>query len=352
MSRNSRVLLITAALLLVVTVIGLTVTTAQNNPAPVPGSTCLVAVDRLGVYADPAMTSQKYGELSLDAPVSIQTVQGDWFQSAMGWSLWQAGNSVSLDCSVSGQGGGGAIGAQSAGASLELTPTLEGVEAAFPGFTITGLPQHLTNVPTAEGTFVNTLGFGTGICLAEPGTLLVGPDFNSTIIANSEGTIEYFNPLNQFPLTRVDDNGNPQTEEFSLAEGRFQVFTGGHANFSVGENIDVSLANGLGHGWVVIVCAPGSDSTMDIDPEKPLLVDGYEAGNAQVMSYPTGLYVSEGAMVQTAENVHANGNCGAQGCTRVSIMVIDLKSGGWTVLRQTDNQPWFSAGTNFSAASG
>src|SRR6266581_3540739 len=62
---------------------------------------------------------------------------------------------------------------------------------------VKGVPAHVdaNTVDVAKGIFKNTIGNGTEGWLAEPGKLLVGPDFPQTTIDGAGGAIDRFNPV-------------------------------------------------------------------------------------------------------------------------------------------------------------
>lgn len=203
-------------------------------------------------------------------------------------------------------------------------------------FSISGVPESVdpANVLRALGEdefgneFVNTVGLGSEMMLAEPGVLLVGPDFDPGLVEVSDGHIEWISPITQFTLN------NPGSTDANAAEGAFLWFTGARVHASV-RGIEVSLEAKEGHNWFLLVRGLFADSKQDSDRNSTVTFTQYVPGHAQVMLYPPGAYVSEGNFLQVTELSHTSGrNCGKEGCSELTVLFLDLNTGAYAVIYQ------------------
>ena len=226
---------------------------------------------------------------------------------------------------------------------LGLTPfeAKDGV----PSFSISGFPEKVDqkNVLFANGsdafgnTFMNTIKAGSEMMIAEPGTLLVGPDFDPKKVVEAKGHTEYISPVNQVLLASKEPMYIP------LPEGQFVWATAGKMTAKVGD-FTVQLDGEKGHNWFLIVRGLFADGKQDVDKNSTIEFTGYVPGHAQAMVYPAGAYVSEGNFLQVAEKSHSNGrNCGQEGCSRLSVFMFDVNTGAYDVIHQTENQGQINA---------
>lgn len=192
--------------------------------------------------------------------------------------------------------------------------------------------------------FTNTVGLGSEMMFAEPGTLLVGPDFDPNTVKNSGGHIEWISPITQQMLG---------TETFSTntAEGAFTWATGAKMTVKVGKftiRVD-STADACSNNWFVVFRGLFADGKQDSDRNSTTKFSDYVAGHTQVMWYPAGAYISEGNFLQVAELSHTGGrNCGAEGTSGLSVLMLDLNTGAYTVLYQANiGQPWTAISSNW-----
>ncbi len=233
-------------------------------------------------------------------------------------------------------------------------PTAEPTVEPIPGMTmqdvqgvgkfgIVGVPATATNQLTANGvdtygnTFTNTIGLGSEMMIAEPGSLLVGPDEPESKVIPGKGNIEYISPINQQMLG---------TETFSTntAEGAFTWATGSSMTIQVRDvTLRVeSLPNACSNNWFVMIRGLFPDGKQDSDLNSTTKFSNYIPGHTQVMWYPEGAFISEGNFKQVAELSHKDGrNCGAEGTSGLSVLMLDLNTHAYTVLFQANTgQPW------------
>jgi len=204
-----------------------------------------------------------------------------------------------------------------------------------PGFSITGVPEtvDLSVVLQAKGadaygnTFANTIGLGSQMMIAEPGSILYGPDEPASIVtSNKHGA--YISPITQqlFVTDTAADN---------VAEGAFIFATGRQMDVSM-RDISIHLPGSDRHIWFLLVRGLFPDQKIDTDANTTAHFSNYVAGHTQVMRYPEGAYISEGNFIQVAELAHTDAsNCGAEGCSMISVMFLDLNTGAYDVIQQT-----------------
>ena len=214
-------------------------------------------------------------------------------------------------------------------------------EAGEGGFSVQypveGVPERASDVLTVEvankkfgGAYLNEIKNGSEMMFAEPGTLLVGPDFSQDIINSSGGAIERFNPTNQ----DVIDNKPPAFA--NVPEGGFLWTTAGYLDAEV-DGKKISLEGIEGHNWFLVIRGLSADGKQDADRNRTIEFKKYAPGHIQWMRYPNGAFISEGALEQTAAVSHTGGtNCGAEGCSGLSVMMLDLNTGGWAVMNQRE----------------
>lgn len=224
--------------------------------------------------------------------------------------------------------------------------------ADMANYSISGAPTlvNSANVLFANGkdnygnTFTNTTGIGTQMMFAEPGTLLVGPDFDANIVKNSGGHIEYISPITQQML-------GTDTFATNTAEGAFTWATGAKMTIEVGnftikvESKDKACTN----NWFVVIRGLFADGKQNSDRNTTTHFSNYVAGHTQVMWYPAGAYISEGNFKQVAELSHTDGrNCGHEGTSGLSVLMLDLNTGAYDVIYQANTgQPWQFVASNW-----
>lgn len=220
------------------------------------------------------------------------------------------------------------------------------VGVGLPEFQITGLPEKVdainvlqANGPDAYGNnFVNMIGLGSQMMIAEPGTLLVGPDFNGDLTGHNE----YISPINQV----LFDEG--EAHSVNCAEGAFVWATGATMTAEV-DGITIHLEGQKNHNWFLIVRGLFADGKQDTDRNQTIKFTDFVPGHAQAMLYPAGAYISEGNFIQVAEKSHTDGrNCGNEGCSGLSVLMLDLNTKAYTVLHQEQlNADWKLVDTNW-----
>ncbi len=216
---------------------------------------------------------------------------------------------------------------------------LEGkvVEAGgnFPGYTIDGVPKDgvkdvlTVNVANGKfgGNYINIIGKGSEMMFAEPGTLLVGPEFPQEKIDKSGGAIERFSPANQ-------DVFDTELAFTNVPEGGFLWVTGGYMCAEVDGKI-IRLDGVQGHNWFLVIRGLFADGKQDSDKNRTIKFYGFAPGHTLWMRYPKGAFISENQLKQTAATSHTGAtNCGAEGCSRLSVMMLDLNTGAYAVMRQ------------------
>jgi hypothetical protein len=227
--------------------------------------------------------------------------------------------------------------AQTGQDSDEGTQAPTGDQSGEPaGFSISGAPGSvgLSVVLRAQGAdgngnvFDNILGLGSEMMLAEPGSILMGPDFDDAGMVNESPHMDWISPITQFTLT------DPVEENANAAEGAFLWFTGATVDARV-RDFHIVLEGKEGHNWFLMVRGLFADGLQDSDRNSTVTLTEYVAGHAQVMLYPPGAYISEENFMQVAETSHTSSrNCGNEGCSELSVMMLDLNTGAWVVIFQ------------------
>lgn len=228
-------------------------------------------------------------------------------------------------------------------------PTPVGTPATFKfvypnAGTITGDSWSIKGLPTtvdsatvliASGAFKNTIGNGTESWIAEPGTILVGAEFPQAKIDAAKGSIERISPITQ---KLIDHDG----EMFHLNESRIDLCSFGGATLEfngVKGQFDYKAA----HNYILIARGLFADGLQDSDRNHSILFNTVVGSHAQCMSYPgNGGFISEENFLQVVALSHKNaGNCGNEGCSKLTVIFVDLNTGALTVVKQANlNLPW------------
>lgn len=224
----------------------------------------------------------------------------------------------------------------------EATSTLSPLEKITDLVSTAGIPKNIdgSTVDVARAGFENELGLGTEGWFAEPGKLLVGPNFGfqdktpaeiQEMVDNSNGAIEYLNPLNQ------DAFENEGPSYFNLPGGGFILSTAAKMTVRIGESV-IALEGEPRHNWMLVVRGQYADGLVDTDENMRAEFSDYIPRHIQVMAYPgkpNGGFISEGQFGQIAETSHTGGtNCGDAGCSNLSVAMFDVNTKAFTVIRQ------------------
>ena len=184
------------------------------------------------------------------------------------------------------------------------------------------------------GMFINTIGLGTESWIAEPGSALVGPEFPQSEIDPSGGALERISPINQ---ELIDEPG----ENFHLNEGRIDVCSFGSATIEF-NGVSGEFEYSEGHSWIIIIRGLFADGKQDSDRNHTIHFQEVVGSHAQCMSYPGGGFMSEGNFKQITSLSHTNaGSCGFEGCSKLTVVFVDLNTGALTVVKQANlGLPW------------
>lgn len=201
--------------------------------------------------------------------------------------------------------------------------------------------------------FENTVGLGTEAFMAEPGGLLVGPDFGSKSRKNPWGE----NPQGWDAMYKSKGHIQPfssVTQEVLRWDcpAFLKVPEGGFAKLSAGR-LDITV-NGIEDGikrfvlpqiennnYFFIVRGFYGDNKQNTDRNRTLTVDGYAPGSAEYEMYQAGFdtntaFISEGQILQQAATSHSGGtNLGDGGASKLTVVYYDLNSEAFGVWQQT-----------------
>lgn len=251
---------------------------------------------------------------------------------------------------------------QSKEQAATATPTVAAsrpTEVAVPaiekdGVSISGVPEKIDPsniVDVAKGSFKNTIGLGTEAFIAEPGGLLVGPDFGSKSAKNpfgenpagwdamydSGGNIKPFSPVSQEVLRY----GGPAFQ--NLPEGGFVFASAGQMTAKVGKATFEFKAE-LGKNYFFIVRGRYADGKQDSDLNETIEFTNYKPGHALVDMYESRdktntAFISEGQFLQMARTSHSGGtNCGAEGCSKLTVVFFDVNTKAVTIIKQSQGR--------------
>lgn len=181
--------------------------------------------------------------------------------------------------------------------------------------------------------FTNTVGLSSQMMVAEPGSILYGPDEDPDIVRNNAHGA-YFSSITQALLEGDEASIN-------VAEGGFVWCTAGFMTVNLGD-VGIRLDGVEGHNWFLMIRGLFEDGKQDSDLNRTLVFQDFKPGHAQCMMPPPGAYISEGQFLQTVELSHTGGsNCGREGCSGLSVLMFDLNTKAWTVISQSQlNAPW------------
>jgi hypothetical protein len=203
------------------------------------------------------------------------------------------------------------------------------------GISVAGIKSSVdvAVVDVAKGVFGNTLKHGTEGFFAEPGKLMVGPEFSQATIDASGGAIDRYNPLNQEKFT----SGEP--EHWDLPEGGFSLVSFGGGTITYGDKV-MEFEHQEGRNYLVILRGPNADGKQDKDLNGTFTISDYVAGHAIATNYdgnPAGGFISEGQLKQEIQTSHSGGqNCGAEGCSTVVVAMLDVNTDAMAVVKHVD----------------
>ena len=203
------------------------------------------------------------------------------------------------------------------------------------GISVAGIKSSVdvAVVDVAKGVFGNTLKHGTEGFFAEPGKLMVGPEFPQETIDASGGAIDRYNPLNQEKFT----SGEP--EHWDLPEGGFSLVSFGGGTITYGDKV-MKFEHQEGQNYLVILRGPNADGAQDKDLNGTFTISDYVAGHAIATNYdgnPAGGFISEGQLKQEIQTSHSGGqNCGAEGCSTVVVAMLDVNTDAMAVVQHVD----------------
>lgn len=235
------------------------------------------------------------------------------------------------------------------------------IELGGTGIRMAGVPSRASNVDVARGQFRNTVGLGTEAFAADPGGLGVGPDFESRFSGNPWGD----NPAGWRSMWESGGAIFPWLDEYlhlarecppkfqNLPEGGFVWLTGVQMTVDVGkqdgrsrwqpEGIKIELPEQQSHDNIYFFMIRGlyGDNAQNTDKNRTLLVTDYVPGHTLLKMYPSRrdtntAFISEGQVLQDLAVAHSTGtNCGDGGCSKVTVVYLDVNTGAAGVWEHT-----------------
>lgn len=252
-------------------------------------------------------------------------------------------------------------------------------EGTFGKFSINGAPakvepkdlpklanerQNGREIAKGDVEHKNTIGLmtdsgsalGTDFFTAHPGNYKTF-DWKSPDIEGGSALV--YSGENQKRFTDGKEHGWP------LPEWAFSTFYGAGMKLEIpgieGKSVTLQLNPEKGHAYYVLVTGPRGPRVKDDDQNRTAVVSGYNRAWVQADYFSSGQFFDQqadlkgpdypGHLEQQMLAVHGewNGdnNCGADGCTRVTVIMVDSDTGAYTAIRQTGaNGKWQLAQTN------
>ena len=223
-------------------------------------------------------------------------------------------------------------------------PGAEALALIVPEFSITGAVDDvdLSNLLTVEddATFSNEIGFGTEMMFAEPGMLLVGPEFPQELIDASGGAIARVDPSNRFPMDNEDST------RLGCGEGRIVQISGNVMSLEV-EDVRIELGGAPGINWHAFVRCRFSDGEQDTDAGGEIIATDYIPNRNLVSIYPVGAFLSLDALGQMLDIATGEYSCGSEGCGWQYFFYYDTNTEAYVVARVSVETGWESLDSNW-----
>jgi hypothetical protein len=267
------------------------------------------------------------------------------------WNTQTNGDNQNPTALESATPGTSAAAGQSPDSLASMATSAEQIKAG--SVTFIGIPQSVdsSTVDTAKGAFKNTIGLGTEMAFAEPGGLLVGPDFGFS----GKG-----NPLGDNPkgwVAMYDSKGNiqpisPVTQEVlhyegpayqNVPEGGWMIMSTAQAHVKI-NNYEVDLPYVADNNYLFVVRGMYGDMQQNTDKNSTAVITNYAPGHALVMNLESGTqanigFLSQGQLAQMAETSHSGGtNLGDGGASRLTLVIFDENTGAMAVLQQDETR--------------
>lgn len=199
--------------------------------------------------------------------------------------------------------------------------------------------------------FESTLGRGFNAFFAEPGGLLVGPDFGSRSNENpwgrnpegwntmyeSGGSIRPFSSVSQEVLRM----GCPAFQ--NLPEGGFVLASAGEMTVEIGDARFV-MPHMENNNYFFVVRGAYGDNAQNTDLNKTMFFTDFVPGHTLVNMYEARdetntAFISEGQFLQMVDTAQNGGtNCGDGGCSIQTVVGYDVNTGYTFVARRSGGQ--------------
>ncbi len=241
---------------------------------------------------------------------------------------------------------------------------VKGVE--FGSVVIAGAPEKVDPgvVDTAKGDFKNTIGLGSEMAFAEPGVLLVGPDFGYTGSENpmgknpegwnsmyeSGGSIRPFSSVSQ-EVIRFEE---PAYQ--NLPEGGWVLASAAEMTAKIGD-VTIKLNHKENNNYFLVVRGLYGDVKQDTDRNETIEFTDYKPGHLLVNMYESrdetnAAFISEGQFKQMAETSHSHGTNGGDGGNSIlTVVCYDANTKAYAVIEQKLDRNTDTSGNWKSVAS-
>lgn len=213
-----------------------------------------------------------------------------------------------------------------------------------PEYSITGAVDDvdLSNLLTVEDdeTFTNETRYGTEMIFAEPGMLLVGPEFPQELIDASGGAIARVDPSNRFPMDNEDST------RLGCGEGRIVQISGNVMTLQI-EDVRIELGGAPGINWHAFIRCRFSDGEQDTDAGGEIIATDYIPNRNLVSIYPVGAFLSLDALGQMLDIATGEFSCGSEGCGWQYFFMYDTNTQAYAVARYSVDTGWESLDSNW-----
>lgn len=201
-------------------------------------------------------------------------------------------------------------------------------------YAIFGTPNAVT-APRVDSSYKNTVGFNTHRWVAEPGVLTA----DSIQDCADNPSCWHISPDRQYVLTDRVGEGT------SVREDAWTLVSGARGTFELG-SVKIQLDAREDHVWMVLVRGlnPGPG-----DRNVPMWVSDFDPGFTLVTHLPVGARVSERYFLANVNHALSKGNCGRDGCTHVSALMLDVNNGAWVIITRSRTTSWSLVATNLVA---
>ncbi|PIR58928.1 MAG: hypothetical protein COU69_02890 [Candidatus Pacebacteria bacterium CG10_big_fil_rev_8_21_14_0_10_56_10] len=186
----------------------------------------------------------------------------------------------------------------------------------------------------------------TRFMVAEPGVITT----DSAEEAADNESAHHISPDTQLQLTNPREIGHGS----SVHAGAYLMVTGATMSVDLnrpdGAEVSINLPRRLGRSWMLFIRGLDGDGEKDTDYNLPVTITDYDPGFALATRLPAGAQISADYVNQNVETAHTQ-NCGDDGCSTVDVVLYDVRTDAFSVVRNEmdgDDSSWQLVDSNFS----